>query len=137
MGEHVHYDLEAMERQFRRDMEATHAQAYSLAPTDEDRRFCEAQRAFNEAVLQMSLAGARLQNEGHDGLTIAAAYGCAMGRMQAQFLKNYAAHPRVQVEFLNWYSRSLTGAMASDGHDENDSRVGRTSMAIAIQGSRA
>lgn len=107
---HVHYDLEAFERQLRADSARSNAaHAKRVADGKASASFHAAQAAFYECAIQFGLATARLSNEGHDDGEIIAAAAISTGLSLGSLLANLSAsEARAGVA---WFEKALNDAI--------------------------
>lgn len=103
------YDLEKFEADIRASFEQVREATKERQETglDVDLDFSAAQRAFDEARIQFSLAPLRLANDGiNDQRIIAAGAGIALGLTIASILSDLS--PEAQVNFLYWMQKSYS-----------------------------
>lgn len=97
---HVHYDLAAIERDYRKRMADQSAEARALATTDQARACIRAQEAGFEITLRTGLVIAELLNEGIDPGDIAFALGICLGQASFSVLDTFSGSPLAIMRFL-------------------------------------
>lgn len=112
----AHYDLIAAEAQMRADAKAARDVGEAMIEAGGDRSFLEAQRGFDEARIQFTLSGMRLENQGMGRNETLCANAAAIGLVWASLLMGCVGNRERQMVNM-WVQKSITETLADKEPD--------------------